>query len=150
MKRTNYLTWKECFTEMAVLISQRSKDPNTQVGAVIVDTDNVIVSIGYNGFPRGCSDDKFPWDKGDGMNNKKLYVCHAEMNAIINTNKDLNNCKIYTTLFPCNECAKVIIQKKIRKIYYLDRKDNLSTKASKKMLKSAGVKYKKIFRKKCT
>jgi len=149
MKRTDYLTWKECFTEMAVLISKRSKDPKTQVGAVIVDSDNVIVSVGYNGFPRGCSDDEFPWDKGEGLHNKKLYVCHAEMNAIINSNRDLHNCKIYTTLFPCHECTKLIIQKKLSKVYYMDRKDNLSTKASKKMLRAAGIKYKGILRRNC-
>lgn len=141
-KRTDYLSWKEYFMELAILTSKRSKDPNTQVGAVIVDNLNRIVSIGYNGFPNGCSDDKFPWCKEEGLNNKYLYVVHAEINAILNNSN--KGTILYTTLFPCNECTKVLIQYGIKKIYYKNIKDNLSTQASKKMLKEVNIKYKKI------
>lgn len=143
-KRKDYISWKKYFMDMALLSAQRSKDPNTQVGCVIVDEDNRVISIGYNGFPNGCSDDKFPWNKGEGLDNKMLYVCHAELNAIMNGYIKLHNCILYTSLFPCNECAKLIIQSGIKKIYYKDiKKDKLSTKASKIMFKSSGVKYKK-------
>jgi dCMP deaminase len=119
-KRQDYLSWKQYFLELAILTSKRSKDPNTQVGAVIVDNLNKIVSVGYNGFPRGCSDDQFPWCKEDGLNNKNLYVVHAEINAILNSS---NKGEIlYTTLFPCNDCTKALIQYGIKKIYYKDIK----------------------------
>lgn len=144
MKRNTYLSWKDYFMNLAFLTSQRSKDPNTQVGSVIVDENNVIISIGYNGFPRGCSDDVFPWIKGTGLNNKYLYVCHAEINAVLNSKSSIKNCILYTTLFPCSDCTKYLIQSGIKKIYYFDKKHNLSTKASKKMLKAVGIKYKKV------
>lgn len=143
-KRKDYISWNKYFIELAKLSAQRSKDPDTQVGAVLVDNENRIISIGYNGFPRGCDDDKFCWGKGDGLHNKHLYVVHAEINAILNTNKDTEGSVLYTTLFPCNECTKIIIQKGIRKIYYLNRKKNISSKASKIMLKCVGIKYKKL------
>ncbi len=114
-KRKNYLDWHETFMQMAFLIAQRSKDPSTQAGAVIVDQNNIVVGLGYNGFPRGCSDDKFPWCReGSFCQTKYPYVVHAEENAIYNTNKKPKNCILYCTLFPCNECVKTIIQSGIK------------------------------------
>ncbi len=148
MKRTDYISWDEYFMGIAILSAQRSKDPSTQVGACIVDDDKKIVGTGYNGFPKGCSDDKLPWDRvGDFMNTKYPYVCHAELNAILNSiSRDLDNCKIYVGLFPCNECAKAIIQSGISEIIYLSDKysDSDSVKASKKMLKMANITYRKL------
>ncbi len=146
-KRSNYLTWDEYFMGIARLSSMRSKDPNTQVGACIVSSDNRILSIGYNGAPNGFDDKKFPWDReGEVLNTKYAYVCHGEMNAILNyrgSRKDLENAKIYVDLFPCNECAKLIIQSGIKEVIYLcDKyKDTDGVKASKKMLDECGVKY---------
>lgn len=128
---------------IAVLAAKRSKDPNTQVGACIVGQDNIIVSTGYNGMPKGCSDDDFPWER-DGDETKYPYVVHAELNAILNASgRDLRGCKLYVALFPCNECAKAIIQSGIKEVWYLSDKyaDSMSTLASKRMLDSAGVKY---------
>ena len=143
MKRQNYISWDEYFMGVAMLAAQRSKDPNTQVGACIVSKDNIIISTGYNGMPKGCSDDDFPWNR-DGAETKYPYVVHAELNAILNANgRDLRDSKIYVALFPCNECAKAVIQSGIREIYYLSDKyaDTPGTKASKRMLDAAGVKY---------
>lgn len=146
-QRKDYLTWDEYFISIAKLSSMRSKDPSTQVGACIVGHDNRILSIGYNGAPNGFDDKKFPWDReGDMLNTKYAYVCHGEMNAILNyrgSRKDLENAKIYVDLFPCNECAKLIIQSGIKEIYYIcDKyKDTDGVKASKKMLDECGVKY---------
>ncbi len=137
------VTWDEYFMTIALLSAKRSKDPSTQVGACIVDDENKVVSIGYNGMPRHCDDTKLTWEKGEDLNNKYLYVCHAEFNAILNTRdgSHLNGCKIYVTLFPCNECAKAIIQTGIKKVIYLSDKyqDQLSTRASKKLFEVAGV-----------
>ena len=109
MKREDYINWNEYFMGVAILASKRSKDPNTQVGACIVDENNIILSTGYNGFPYGCSDDEFPWERS-GEDTKYKYVVHAELNAILNARgKNLNNARIYVDLFPCNECAKAII-----------------------------------------
>lgn len=139
----NRVTWDEYFMTIALLSAKRSKDPSTQVGACIVDNENKVVSIGYNGMPRHCDDTKLTWEKGEDLNNKYLYVCHAEFNAILNTRdgSHLNGCKIYVTLFPCNECAKAIIQTGIKKVIYLSDKyqDQLSTRASKKLFEVAGV-----------
>ena len=149
-QRKDYLTWDEYFMSIAKLSSMRSKDPSTQVGACIVGHDNRILSIGYNGAPNGFDDKKFPWDReGDMLNTKYAYVCHGEMNAILNyrgSRKDLENAKIYVDLFPCNECAKLIIQSGIKEIYYVcDKyKDTDGVKASKKMLDECGVKYKQL------
>ena len=113
-KRSNYISWDEYFMAIAKLSAMRSKDPSTQVGACIVGADNRILSIGYNGTPNGFNDDEFPWNReGDNLNTKYPYVCHAELNAILNSNHDLKNSKIYVTLFPCNECAKAVIQSEI-------------------------------------
>ena len=142
MKRTDYISWDEYFMGVAMLAARRSKDPSTQVGACIVSQDNIIVSTGYNGMPKGCSDDEFPWGR-EGAETKYPFVVHAELNAILNANgRDLRGCKIYVALFPCNECAKAIIQSGIREIYYLSDKyaTTPSTLASKRMLNAAGVK----------
>ncbi len=144
MKRSDYLKWDEYFMGVALLSSMRSKDPSTQVGACIVDSDNKIRSVGYNGMPHCCSDDDYPWGKGEGLNTKYLYVCHAELNAILNCpTSSLKNCRVYTTLFPCNECAKAIIQSGITEvIYYCDKyAETDSVLASKRMFDSAGVTY---------
>lgn len=142
MKR---ISWDEYFMGIALLSAKRSKDPSTQVGACIVDKDNKVVSIGYNGMPRYCDDEQLSRNKNDDLDSKYLYVCHAEFNAILNTRdgSHLNGCKIYVTLFPCNECAKAIIQTGIKEVIYLSDKykDELSTRASKKLLDVAGVKY---------
>lgn len=147
-KRENYISWDEYFMGIALLSSMRSKDPNTQVGACIVNDKNKIMSVGYNGFPMGCSDDEFPWDRtGDENDTKYPYVCHAELNAILNNaGASLENCRIYVALFPCNECAKAIIQSGIKEVVYLSDKYETtpSTLASKRMLTAAGVKLTKI------
>lgn len=144
-KREEYISWDEYFMGVAILASQRSKDPSTQVGACIVNDDNKIMSVGYNGFPRGCSDDEFPWERqGDKESHTKYpYVCHAELNAILNAGgNSLKNCRIYVALFPCNECAKAIIQCGIKEVIYISDKyaDTDLVKASKKMLGCAGIK----------
>ena len=144
-KRKDYISWDEYFMGIAVLSSQRSKDPSTQVGACIVNDENRIMSMGYNGFPRGCSDDDFPWER-DGENEsdtKYPFVCHAELNAILNAGgRSLKNCRIYVALFPCNECAKAIIQSGIKEVIYISDKyaATQGVMASKKMLAAAGVK----------
>ena len=142
-KRTDYITWDEYFMGVAKLSAMRSKDPNTQAGACIVSDDNKILSMGYNGFPIGCSDDEFPWAReGDALNNKYFYTTHSELNAILNyRGGSLEGAKIYVTLFPCNECAKAIIQAGIKTVVYASDKyaGTASTLASKRMLRSAGV-----------
>ncbi len=145
MKNNDYLTWDEYFMGIAILSSKRSKDPNTGVGACIVDKDNRILSLGYNGMPFGCSDDDYPWEReGEFLDTKYPYVCHAELNAILNYNGgSLKGARVYVTLFPCNECTKAIIQKGISEIIYLSDKyaGTDSTIASKRMLMSAGVRF---------
>jgi dCMP deaminase len=149
MKRTDYITWDEYFMGVALLAAMRSKDPNTQVGACIVDGENRILSTGYNGFPSGCSDDEFPWEREGGFSETKYpFVVHAELNAILNARgKNLTDSKIYVALFPCHECAKAIIQSGIKEIIYLSDKYKAtdSTIASKRMLDRAGVKYTQLF-----
>ena len=153
-QRKDYLNWDEYFMAIAKLSSMRSKDPSTQVGACIVGHDNRILSIGYNGAPNGFDDKKFPWDRdGDMLNTKYAYVCHGEMNAILNyrgSRKDLENAKLYVDLFPCNECAKLIIQSGIKEVIYICDKyrDTDGVKASKKMFDECGVKYKELKKKK--
>ena len=147
-KREGYLCWDDYFMSVALLSGKRSKDPNTQVGACTVNKNNVIESIGYNGLPKGCSDDEFPWEKeGEMLNTKYPFVVHAELNAILNAKgKDLSGCKIYVALFPCNECAKAIIQSGISEVVYLsDKYSNTdSVKASKMMFKCAGVELRQL------
>ena len=154
MKRQDYISWDEYFMGIAHLAGMRSKDPNTQVGACIVSDDNKILSMGYNGFPRGCSDDEFPWEReGDVLDTKYAFVTHSELNAILNyRGGTLEGSKLYVSLFPCNECAKAIIQAGIKTIVYDSDKyaDTPTTWASTKMLKAAGVdfyQYKKTGRK---
>lgn len=142
-KREGYITWDEYFMGVALLSAKRSKDPNTQVGACIVNDKNRIVGTGYNGLPAGCHDDAFPWAKqGEFLQTKYPFVCHAELNAILNNiGMDLHGCRIYTALFPCNECTKSIIQSGISEVIYLSDKyeGTDSAKASRMMLESAGV-----------
>uniref|UniRef100_A0A8R1E8Y4 Probable deoxycytidylate deaminase n=1 Tax=Caenorhabditis japonica TaxID=281687 RepID=A0A8R1E8Y4_CAEJA len=133
------------FIRIAKVTSLRSKDPNTQVGCVIVDKDNCIVSIGYNGFPIGVDDDVFRWDKEDPEDNKHLYVVHAEMNAIINKRcATLHDCVVYVTLFPCNKCAQILIQSRVKKVYYLEDRDELAFRSSKRMLDHSKIPYEQI------
>ncbi len=142
-KRQDYISWDEYFMGVAHLSAMRSKDPNTQVGACIVSQDNKILSMGYNGFPIGCSDDEFPWAReGEELDRKYVYTVHSELNAILNyRGGSLEGAKLYVTLFPCNECAKAIIQAGIRELIYDDNKyaDTVSVIASRRMLESAGV-----------
>ena len=142
MKRTDYISWDEYFMGVAKLAAHRSKDPNTQVGACIVSQDDIIISTGYNGMPKGCSDDEFPWGR-EGAETKYPYVVHAELNAILNANgRDLRGSRVYVALFPCNECAKAIIQSGVKEVVYLSDKyaNTPGTLASKRMLAAAGVK----------
>lgn len=144
MPRNNAISWDEYFMGIAQLSALRSKDPSTQVGACIVDRDNKVVSIGYNGMPRGIDDHDVPWGHGQGLESKYLYVCHAEFNAILNTRngEKLSGCRLYVTLFPCNECAKAAIQVGIKEIIYLNepRQEDVIFEASRKLLDLAGVK----------
>lgn len=149
MKREGYISWDEYFMGVALLAAERSKDPNTQVGACIVDEDNRIVSTGYNGFPYGCSDDEYPWSRvGESMEDTKYgYVVHAELNAILNARgRSVAGTRLYVALFPCNECAKAIIQSGIREIVYLSDKyaNQKGTLISKRMLRSAGVSLRQL------
>ncbi len=147
MKRTDYLDWDTYFMGVAALSAERSKDPSTQVGACIVNPSNHIVGIGYNGLPNGLDDDVYPWDKdGDFLKTKYPYVVHAEPNAILNATEPLTGAAMYVTLFPCHECAKLIIQSGITEIVYGSDKyqDKDSFKASKRMLQDALVKVRQI------
>ena len=147
MTKADYLSWDEYFMGIAYLSAMRSKDPSTQVGACIIDEDKKIIGIGYNGFPIGSNDDEMPWNKeGEFLDTKYPYVVHAELNAILNSIKSLKNCTIYVTHFPCNECAKAIVQSGIKKvIYFSDKhKDKDSTKASRRILENAGLEVKKV------
>jgi len=149
VKRDDYLSWDEYFMAVALLAAQRSKDPNTQVGACVANNQNKIVGVGYNGFPWGCPDDELPWERqGKFLDTKYPYVCHAELNAVLNSiSKDLRKCRIYVGLFPCNECTKVIIQAGIEEIIYLSDKYKSTdqVKASKIMLdKSPHITYRQF------
>jgi dCMP deaminase len=143
-KRTEYISWDECFSLMAELIAERSKDPSTQAGSVIVNPNKIIIGLGYNGFPRGIHDDDLPWERSGGfLETKYAYVVHAEENAIYNSNAQTKGCTIYTTLFPCNECTKTIIQNGLTEVVYNSDKyhDEEVWAASRRMLDRAGVKY---------
>ena len=142
MKRTKVLSWDEYFMGLAHLSAMRSKDPSTQVGACIVNPYNRVAGIGYNGLPMGCNDDEFPWEReGSTLDTKYVYVVHAELNAILNSTTSLQGCTLYVSLFPCNECAKAIVQAGIKKIVYESDKyaDTDIVKASKRILNAAGV-----------
>lgn len=142
-KRSGYISWDEYFMAVAVLSGMRSKDPNTQVGACIVNQEKKIVGTGYNGMPFGCSDDVFPWEREGSCASETKYpfVCHAELNAVLNSIRPLTGCTLYVALFPCNECAKAIIQSGIKRVVYKEDKyaDTELVKVSKRMLTSAGV-----------
>ncbi|MBQ9374801.1 MAG: dCMP deaminase family protein [Ruminococcus sp.] len=145
MKRQDYLSWDEYFMGIALLSAGRSKDNNTQVGACIVSDENKVLSVGYNGMPIGCNDDDMPWEReGETLNTKYPYVCHAELNAILNRiTGSLKGARIYVSLFPCNECAKAIIQSGIKEVVYIEDKyaETDSVKASKMMFDLSGVKF---------
>lgn len=145
--RTDYISWDEYFMGIALLSAMRSKDDNSQVGACIVNSENKILSLGYNGMPIGCSDGDMPWKRvGAPLDTKYMYVCHAELNAILNSpSPSLRGARIYTTLFPCNECTKAIIQSGINEIIYLSDKyhDEDSSVASRKMFDMTGIKYRR-------
>ena len=150
-KREDYISWDEYFMGISVLSGMRSKAPNTQVGACIVGKDHLILSMGYNGFPNGCADEDFPWDReGEELETKYPYVTHGEMNAILNYRGggNLEGTTLYVSLFPCNECAKAIIQAGIKKVVYDSDKYNgtPSNTAAKKMFDAAGVEYQKYQR----
>lgn len=145
MKRQDYLNWDSYFMGIALLSSMRSKDPSTSVGACIVSEDNKILSLGYNGMPIGCSDDEYPWEReGNPLDTKYLYVCHAELNALLNySGTNMKGAKVYTTLFPCNECTKALIQSGIKEVIYMSDKyaDTDSVIAAKRMMDSVGIVY---------
>ena len=147
-KRKDYISWDEYFMGVAMLSGMRSKDPNSQVGACIVSDDNKILSMGYNGFPKGCSDDEFPWAReGDSLHTKYFYVTHSELNAILNyRGGSLEGAKLYVSLFPCNECAKSIIQSGIKEVIYLSDKyhDTDSCIASRRLFDECGVTYRQL------
>lgn len=144
MKRNDYISWDEYFMGIAMLSAERSKDNSTQVGACIVNSDKKIISVGYNGMPTGCMDDEMPWgrDGETSLDTKYPFVCHAELNAILNSNiGNLSGCTVYVTLFPCNECAKAIIQSGIKRVVYYSNKyaETESTKASCMLFEKCGV-----------
>lgn len=142
--RKNAISWDECFMRIARTIAERSKDPSSQVGAVIATKENIVVGMGYNGFPRGVDSNVFPWEKeGELQDTKYAYICHAEENAIYNANNSTQDCKLYATLFPCNECAKAIIQNGISEVIFESDKyhDTAACKASRKMFDAAGIPY---------
>lgn len=143
MNSKNNISWEQYFMGIAKLSAQRSKDPNTKVGACIVDADSKIIGVGYNGMPIGCPDSIMPWERSaeSELNTKYPYVCHSELNAILNSIKDVKGCTLYVTLFPCNECAKAIIQSGIKKVVYAENKypDANSTKAAQTMFKITGI-----------
>lgn len=150
MKRLDYISWDEFGMAMALVAAQRSKDPNTQVGACILNSQNRIIGVGYNGFPNGCNDDDLPWGRdGALLDTKYPYVCHAEKNAILNSSnrRDLEGSTLYVTLFPCNVCAQDIIQAGIKDVCYLDDKyyDKDFSIAARKMLGLANIGYRKFF-----
>ena len=147
MKRTDYITWNELFMGIAKLTAQRSKDPNTQVGACLVSPFNRVLAVGYNGFPNGCEDEDFPWgNNGTFLESKYAYVVHAELNAILNSRQDLKGATLYVTLCPCNECAKAIVQSGIKSVLYLSDKyeDKDYHIAAKRIFESAGVECQQI------
>ena len=147
-KRIDYIGWDDYFMGVSLLAADRSKDPSTQVGACIVSDDNRILSTGYNGFPKGCSDDEFPWNRDEKLGETKYnFVVHAELNAILNAGgKSLVGSRIFVSLFPCHECAKAIIQSGVKEVVYLSDKYNgtVSDNASRRMLQAAGVKLTKM------
>ncbi len=149
-ERTDVISWDEFFMRVAVAASLRSKDPNTQVGACIAGTDNRILSVGYNGTPRGLADDEFPWGSSDDpLSDKHSYVIHAEANAVLNYRgslRDMDGATVYVTLFPCNECAKFLVQVGIGEVVYLsDKYDGTeANRVAKSVLDRCGVSYRQV------
>lgn len=148
-KRTDYLSWEDYFMAIAELSAMRSKDPSTQVGACIVNSKKRIIGIGYNGFPTGCDDDELPWDReGDFLDTKYPYVCHAEMNAITNSSNkpQLEEATMFVSLFPCNDCAKLIVQVGIKEVVYLSDKYKGTDifAAARRIFELAGVKTRQL------
>ncbi|CAJ0930433.1 unnamed protein product, partial [Mesorhabditis belari] len=145
-KRSDYLVWSDYFMALAILASKRSKDPTTQVGCVIVDRDNKVLGTGYNGMPIGCDDDEMPWGKGDmnPLRNKHAFVVHAEQNALINSLGKAEGCTLYTVLFPCNECAKIIVQHKIREVVYMLDRNTWEMEGARILFKKTGIIYKQF------
>lgn len=135
--------WDRRFLEMAALCSTWSKDPSTKVGAVIVSDRRRVVAVGYNGFPRGIE------DKEDWLNSrdtKLSLVAHAERNALDNAECSVVGSTLYTTLFPCNECAKSIIQRQIKRIVSFDIEkethyQRFNFDLSKSMFESTGIEF---------
>ena len=148
MKREDYISWDEYFMGIAMLSAMRSKDNNSQVGACIVSPENKILSLGYNGMPIGCNDDDMPWEReGEDLETKYMYVCHSELNAILNSpNHDLKGARMYVTLFPCNECAKFLVQVGIGEVVYLsDKYDGTeANRVAKSVLDRCGVSYRQV------
>ncbi|GMT19884.1 hypothetical protein PFISCL1PPCAC_11181 [Pristionchus fissidentatus] len=145
--RQDYLEWDEYFMGIAILTAQRSKDPNTQVGCVLVDSRFRVVAAGYNGMPWGCADVEMPWGKDaeDPLNDKRTFVCHAEMNAVMNKNcVDLEGCRLYTSLFPCNECAKIVVQSRVKEVIFLNDRDSWQMEASKSLFDRVGITYRQF------
>ena len=144
-KREDYISWDEYFMGVALLSSKRSKDPSTQVGACVASSENKVITMGYNGMPIGLNDNEMPWGRigKDDLDNKYLYVCHAEFNAILNSNAPVKGCRLYVTLFPCNECAKAIIQSGIKEVIYLEEKyeNSIQDRAAKRLLMMAGIPF---------
>lgn len=143
LPRANAISWDECFMRIAHVIAERSKDPSSQVGSVIADQNNVVVGLGYNGFPRGIDNGKFPWEReGKFLDTKYAYVCHAEENAVYNSNIPVKGCKVYATMFPCNECAKMLVQNGVAEIIYELNKypDNDIFIAAQRLFDAAGIK----------
>jgi len=150
MKREDYITWDEYFMGIALLSAERSKDPNTQVGSCIVNDENKIISVGYNGAPTKFADELLPWDReGDFINTKYAYVCHSELNAILNAQGTVKGARIYVALFPCNECAKAIIQSGIKEVIYLSDKYNGTdgNVVAKKLFDECGIIYRQYEKK---
>lgn len=141
--RQDAISWDECFMRMTHVIAERSKDPSTQVGAVLVNEKNVVLGMGYNGFPRGVANDALPWEReGKYADTKYAYICHAEENAVYNASGATEGCRVYCNLFPCNECAKTIIQKGVREVIFESDKyhDTDACVAARRLLEAAGVK----------
>jgi dCMP deaminase len=144
----SHLSWDEYFMAIALLTARRSKDPNTQVGACIVSRRRIILACGYNGFTAGCSDDAFPWQRSapDPKHTKYMYVCHAEVNAILNchaSHSEQEGATLYVTLFPCYQCAQAIVQARIRRVVYLKDPyhDDEKFQASRRIFDMADVEY---------
>ncbi len=149
-ERTDVISWDDFFMQVALSASMRSKDPNTQVGACIAGLDHRILSVGYNGTPRGLNDDEFPWDSSnDPLLDKHSYVIHAEVNAILNYRgslQDMQGATVYVTLFPCNECAKLLVQSGIGEVVYLSDKycGTTSNLIAKSVFDKSGVAYRQL------